>query len=216
MGRKMRVKAGKHYSAEEWVHFAMHQVQQIQAAAMKQHLAAGCKKCSAEANLWSRVVQLAASGVSSEPPFSAVEHVRQAFVLAESRDATLPALIPRLTFDSLWAPALAGVRSVSDASRHVMYAAGQMSIDMRLESEPKSERMNLAGQISMASVQENEFPPMAVVVSGKTGDLATTKTNQFGEFHLAFVPEQGLQISFAIAGKQDILIPLESSALRRR
>ena len=213
----MRVKAGKHYSAEEWVNFAMHQVQQNQLAAMRQHLHAGCKKCSAEANLWSRVAQLAASGVSAEPPFSAVQHVRQAFsVLAESRDTKRHTLIPRLTFDSLWQPALAGVRSVSDASRHVMYAAGQISIDMRLEPEPKSERMNLAGQISMASAEENEFPAIAVVVSGKTSDLATTTTNRFGEFHLAFVPEQGLQISFAIAGKQDILIPLESSAIRRR
>lgn len=213
----MRVKAGKHYSAEEWVNFAMHRAQQNQAVAMKQHLDAGCKNCSREANLWSRVAQLAASGVSAEPPFSAVQHVRQAFsVLAKSRDAKRHTLIPRLTFDSLWNPALAGVRSVSDASRHVVYAAGQMSIDMRLEPEPKSERMNLAGQISMASVQENEFPPIAVVVSGKTGHLATTTTNRFGEFHLAFVPELGLQISFAIAGKEDILIPLESSATRRR
>ncbi len=213
----MRVEAGKHYSAQQWVNFAMHQAEQNEAAAMQQHLDRGCKKCSAEAKLWSRVAQLAASGVSAEPPFSAVEHVRQAFsVLAESRDRKRHRLIPRLVFDSLWQPALAGVRSVSDASRHVMYAAGQMSIDMRLEPEPKSERMNLAGQISMASVQENAFPPIAVVVSGKTGHLATTTTNRFGEFHLAFVPEQDLQITFAIAGKEDILIPLESSANRRR
>jgi hypothetical protein len=213
----MRVKAGKHYPAEDWVNFAMNQLQQSQAAMMKQHLEAGCKKCAAEVNLWSRVAQLATSGASAEPPFSAVQHVRQAFaVLAESRDAKHHALIPRLTFDSLWKPALAGVRSVSDASRHVTYAAGQMSIDMRLEPEPKSERMNLAGQISMASGEEHEFPPIVVVVSGKSGNLAATTTNSFGEFHLAFLPEQGLQISFAIAGKDEILVPLDSSAIRPR
>jgi hypothetical protein len=213
----MGKKHSKHYSAEDWVDFVMHQVQQNQLSDMQRHLDAGCKKCSEMASLWSLVGRVANREPSHEPPASAVQHVRQAFsVLAESRHMNRHVLIPRLAFDSLWQPALAGVRSGAGTSRHMTYAASQMSIDMHLEPEPRSERFNLAGQVSMASGQDRDFPPIPVIVSGKTGSLATTTTNGFGEFHLAFVPEQGLQISFAIAGKEEIVIPLESSWVRGR
>jgi hypothetical protein len=209
-----RRKMGKnnHYAAEDWVDFVMHQIQQDKALEMQMHLDAGCGKCSGIVDLWSRVSQVA-NRESSEPPLSAVQHVRQAFAV---QSKSKHALIPRLTFDSLWQPALAGVRSESDTSRRVLYAAGKMSIDMHLEPEPRSERINLAGQISMVSAQDQDFPPIPVVVFGKTGRLASTTTNGFGEFHLAFVPEPGLQISFAIFGKEEIAIPLESSAIRSR
>ena len=192
--------------------FVMHQAPQSQTSAMKQHLDAGCKRCAGMANLWSRVAQVASRELSFEPPASAVEHVRQAFsVLAESRQA----VIPRLAFDSVWQPALAGIRSgAPGTSRHVIYAAGRLSIDMRLEPEPRSERINLAGQISIRSEQDRNFPPIPVVVSGKTGSLATTTTNSFGEFHLSFVPEQGLQITFAMADQDEIIVPLDSSGIR--
>jgi hypothetical protein len=205
-------KGSKHYSSEEWVDFVMHQAQQSQMSAMKRHLDAGCKRCSDMANVWSRVAQVASRELSPEPPASAVQHVRQAFsVSAESRQA----VIPRLAFDSLWQPVLAGIRSGSPGtSRHVIYAAGRLSIDMRLEPEPRSERINLAGQISIRSEHERSFPPIPVVVSSKTGSLATTTTNSFGEFHLAFVPEQGLQISFAMPDQDEVVIPLDSSGIR--
>jgi hypothetical protein len=202
---------GKHYRTEEWVDFVMNQAPQNQTAEMQKHLDAGCKKCSEMASLWNRVGQIANREVALDPPASAVRHVRQAFsVLASSNRMQ----VPTLTFDSLWSPALAGVRAAAATSRHVMYAANRLSIDMRLEAEPRSERINLAGQISLASVQEQDYPPIPVVVSGKSGHLATTTTNGFGEFQLSFVPEQGLQISFAIAGKEEIVIPLDSSVVR--
>ncbi|MGC2764402.1 MAG: hypothetical protein WB607_02765 [Candidatus Acidiferrum sp.] len=206
-------KNGKHYSAEEWVDFVMEQLAQNRLSEMQGHLEAGCKKCSEMASLWNRVSKVASRETTLEPPASSVQHVRQAFtILANSKDAQ----IPRLAFDSLWQPALAGVRSASATSRHVMYAAGRMSIDMHLEPEPRSERINLAGQVSLATAQGRDYPPIPVAVLGKTGRLAATTTNGFGEFHLAFIPEQGLQISFAIAGKKEIVIPLDSSVGRGR
>jgi hypothetical protein len=206
----MRI-TGKHYRTEEWVDFVMNQAPQNQMADMHKHLDAGCTKCSEMAGLWNRVGQVAQRDSALEPPASAVRHVRQAFsLLANSRRTQ----VPTLTFDSLWQPALAGIRAAAATSRHVMYAANRLTIDMRLEAEPRSERINLAGQVSLASVQDQDYPAIPVVVSGKTGHLAKTTTNAFGEFQLSFVPEQGLQISFAIDGKEQILIPLDSSVVR--
>jgi hypothetical protein len=213
----MSKRTSKHYSTEEWVDFVMRQTPQPEMSAMQSHLNAGCKKCANIASLWSRVGQVASRESSCEPPASAVEHVRQTFaLLAGSRQAERNTLIPRLAFDSLWQPAFAGVRSGLTGSRHVIYASGRMNIDMRLEPEPKSERINLAGQISVPSVENEAFPPTPVVVSGKSGNLAATTTNRFGEFHVAFVPEPGLQVSFDIAGQDQIIVPLDSSGLRSK
>jgi hypothetical protein len=208
--------AGKHYSTEEWVDFVMQQTTQIEMSAMQSHLDAGCKRCANLASLWSRVGQVARRESSCEPPASAVEHVRQSFaLLVKSSGADRKPLIPRLTFDSLWQPAYAGIRSGFTGSRHVMYASGRMSIEMRLEPEPRSERINLAGQISVPSLESEAFPPTPVVVSGKWGILADTTTNRFGEFHVAFVPEPGLQVSFDIVGKDQIIVSLDSSGIPR-
>jgi hypothetical protein len=197
------------------VDFVMQQTPQIQTSAMQSHLDAGCKKCANLASLWSRVGQLAKRDCSCEPPTSAVEQVRRSFsLMVESNSTEHKPLIPRIVFDSLWQPALAGIRSGFTGSRHVIYASGGITIDMRLEPEPRSERINLAGQISAPFQENEEFPPTPVVLSGKSGVLADATTNQFGEFHLAFVPEPGLQITFKIVGKEQIIVPLDSSGIR--
>jgi hypothetical protein len=207
----------KHYSKEEWVDFVMHQTPQSQTELMQSHLDAGCGKCGSIADLWTRVAEVASRESASEPPASAVEHVRHSFALVgESRQSERNTLIPRLAFDSLWQPAFAGVRSGSSGSRHVVYVSGRMSIDMRLEPEPKSERINLAGQISLPPMDNEAFPPTPVVVSGRSGNLAATTTNRFGEFHVAFIPEPGLQVSFDIIGKDQIIVPLDSTGIRSR
>jgi hypothetical protein len=205
----------KHYSEEEWVDFVRNQLPQTQISAMQQHVDAGCTHCSAAANLWTRVDCMAARDASLEPPASAVRHVQQAFTaLADSRHRKHLPLIPRLVFDSLWQPAFAGIRSGSGGSQRVIYKAGDVSIEMRLEPEPKSERITVAGQISIGLVQEQGFPAIPVIVASQTGSLASTTTNRFGEFHTAFVPERGLQIMFIITDEEPLVIPLESPGIR--
>jgi hypothetical protein len=212
----MPTRDSKHYSAEEWADFVRNQVSQSQFSAMQRHLDKNCKRCSEMASLWTRVDQVATRTNLAEPPASAVVHVRRAFSLqAESQQTSREPLIPRLSFDSLWQPAVAGVRSGFASTRHVTYAAANLNIHMHLQPEPKSERIDLAGQISLRSSESRPVPPIPVLVFGKTGNLASTTTNDFGEFHVAFLPDQGLQISFEIAGKE-VVIPLDSSGIRSR
>jgi hypothetical protein len=211
----MPTRDSKHYSAEQWADFVRNQAPENQFSAMKRHLDKNCKRCSKMASLWTRVDQVATRESLAEPPVSAVEHVRRAFpLLTESQNSREP-MIPLLSFDSLWKPAFAGVRSGFATSRHVTYAAADVNIHLHLQPEPKSERIDLAGQVSLRSSESRAFPPIPVVVFGKTGNLASTTTNNFGEFHVAFVPDQGLQISFAIGGKE-VVIPLDSSGIRNR
>jgi hypothetical protein len=155
-----------------------------------------------------------ASRETLAPPASAIQHVRQAFALvAETRRPIRAALIPRLVFNSAWQPAIAGVRSGADTPQRVLYKTRSISIEMHLEPVPRSEQINIAGQITLAE-QAETLAPIAVLLSGKKGKLAATSTNDFGEFNLAFVPEEGLRISFAMADSEELLVPLDGSGLR--
>jgi len=202
----------KHYSAEEWVDFAMQQAPQRQRAEMQRHLDGGCRECSRLLGLWARVGAIAGRERSTEPPESAVRHVRAAFsqMARAQRDERMP-LIPRLSFDSLWQPALVGIRSDSAGPRKLLYRAKDISIEMHIESENKSERVNLTGQIMVGSLVGQSVPPIPVVVSGEEGKVASTMTNSFGEFHLSYVPEEDLQVSFAMVSGDTVVIPLGDS-----
>src|SRR5262249_17739290 len=157
--------------------------------AMQQHLNAGCKTCSKLSGLWDRVSRAAKREPSYEPPESALRHVRHAFVaLTEPRKKRGVLEIPRLVFDSLWQPALAGVRSTAGTPRQVLYRTGEFAIEMRLEPEPVSERVNIAGQLSRADGEAGALVEVAVVVSGAKGKVAETVTNRFGEFQLTVIP----------------------------
>jgi hypothetical protein len=210
----MMAKKNTHFSAEDWVDFTMQQASPEQAKAMKEHLSTGCEKCTKLEDLWSRVAQVAGRDSGHEPPASAVRHVRNAFaILAEAEDSKRAPTVPRLVFDSLWQPALAGVRSAHSTLRQVHYQAGAINIEMRLEPEPRSERVYVAGQVSDAVRQGEGIAEMPVVVASRRGTLTSASTNRFGEFHLAFVPEEGLRISFGTNDKE-ISIPLEGTGIR--
>ncbi|HEY2460221.1 MAG TPA: hypothetical protein VGI16_05420 [Candidatus Acidoferrum sp.] len=209
----MAKKSTTHYSAEDWVDFVMEQASQERMTAMKNHLGSGCRQCSGLAGLWARVNTVASRGISAEPPASAVRHVEQVFAIAaEARREQRPALIPRLVFDSSWQPAMAGVRSGSTTPHRVLYKTRDVSIEMHLEPAPRSERVNISGQITIDG--HVEVAPIAVFLKSNKGKVASTTTNRFGEFHLAFIPEPGLRISFGMTEGEEVLVPLEGSGLK--
>jgi hypothetical protein len=205
----MTKRSPKHYSSEEWVDFAMNQTPQTQKAEMQHHLDAGCKPCAQLLTLWTRVGHVADRDRSLQPPDSAVRHVRAAFSsMARAHEAEQKPLIPRLSFDSLWQPALAGIRSTSSGPRKLLYKSKDISIEMHIEAENKSERVNLTGQISIGSQQGQSMPPIPVVISSEEGKLASSTTNGFGEFHVSYLPGADLQISFELTGGLIVVSPL--------
>src|SRR5262249_787569 len=156
-----------HFSTEQWADLANGQVAGERRQAMQRHLSTGCKDCAALLSLWTHVGEAAKRESSYQPPDSAVRHVRGAFaLLAEPRRSKTLLEIPRLVFDSLWQPAMAGVRSATSSPRQVLYRAGEFSVEMRLEPQPGSDRIYIAGQLSGRRTQSEGIPKVAVVISG--------------------------------------------------
>lgn len=211
----MKKRSTKHYSPEEWVDFAMQLTAQTQKAEMQQHLDVGCKKCAQLRTLWTRIGEIAAREHSLMPPDSAVQHIRSAFasLVMVPREKRAP-LLPRLTFDSLWQPAIAGIRSSAFGMRKLVYKARDISVEMHIEAESRSERVNLTGQISFGSLQGQAVPSLPVMVSGPQGKISSTATNSFGEFHLSYVPDGELLLLFELESGDTVAIPLGDSMER--
>jgi hypothetical protein len=211
----MAAKVSKHFASEDWTDFVNGQLPQEKTQAMQRHLDTGCAKCSKSVALWRSVNQAASREAEFEPPASALRHIRNSFVVASApKKAKRSFEIPRLVFDSLWQPALAGVRSAASTPRQVLYRAGEISIEMRLEPEPSSERVNIAGQVTKSVAHGDGVTGAAVAVFSAKERIAETSTNQFGEFQLSFLPAEGLHISFAVAAGKDISIPLDGAGVR--
>lgn len=204
----------KHFATEEWVDFVNETLAAERMQTMQRHLGTDCKKCSKVVELWQHVREAAKRESQHEPPESAVRHVRSAFVIVQPRKDKLSVEIPRLVFDSLWRPAAVGVRSSPSTPRQVIYRAGEIAIEMQLEPVPNSERINIAGQISDTARQGEGLAEMPVLVSSSKGKVAETSTNRFGEFHLGFVPERNLRISFGVIDGKELSIPLDGAGVR--
>jgi hypothetical protein len=205
----------KHFVSEEWVDFVNNQLSAKQMEPMQRHLENGCERCSKLFETWSLVNQAAGREAQFQVPESAVRHVQNAFaIMAEPKNKASIFEIPRLVFDSLWQPALAGVRSGASAPRHLLYKAGEISIELILEPELPSDRVHIAGQVSSTSAQAEAFALLPVVLRTNSKKLLEAKTNRLGEFQLGFVPEDGLRISFGSTGGKELTIPLDGAGMR--
>lgn len=213
--RKMTKSVTQHYTTEDMVNFVRQQASPQQHSAIERHLTSGCAKCRAAVELWNRVNDATRRELSAEPPASAVLHVRQAFAIAAEaqRPEPLGRRIARLVFDSAWQPVMAGIRSGTATPQRVLYRSQAVSVELNFEPEPRSERVNLTGQVTTTD-KPGAMSPIPVVLSGKNGELAAASTNGFGEFSLAFVPEDGLRLSLTMADSEELLVPLEGAGLR--
>jgi hypothetical protein len=121
-------------------------------------------------------------------------------------------LVAQVVFDPGYAPLPAGVRTAG-ATDHVLYRAGNFTVDLRQESSRGSASISLVGQISRdgdAGDKENRFP-VAVFL----GNAVITKSlsNQFGEFSLNYSRRPDLKLAIAIVDTgRKIEIPLTRSA----
>jgi len=213
--KKKNMTDTKHFSSEEWIDFVKGALAAKQAEPMQRHLETGCRRCSKLFETWNLVHQVGMRDVEYQVPESAVRHVKNAFdIAAEPQTKGGFFEIPRLVFDSFWQPALAGVRSsASGAPRHLLYKAGQISIELVLELETPSDRVHVTGQVSTVAAGDT-LPPVPVVLSSGDRNVAEARTNRQGEFRIGFVPEQGLRLSFGSLMGRNLTIPLDGTGMR--
>jgi len=116
--------------------------------------------------------------------------------------------VARLISDSFHEPLPAGMRSLEDRNRSLLYISGNLMMELHVEVTDGSDRVGLTGQILDSDRPSRTFEGIPVKAQGWKGPLAHATAGKFGEFHLDFNLETGISLVVGIAETQGITIPL--------
>jgi hypothetical protein len=180
---KARGKKG-HFGLEDLADFARNIGPAERLKAMRQHIA-NCGKCSKVTETWQRVTKAAHRLPASEPPEPAVRIVKALYSARAPQRATgLKSLVAELMFDSVLAPAQAGVRSNAANPRQLLFGAGDYRIDLRIEPRDDADKVALLGQILLANNPGKDLGSVRVSLTEGSRVLAKSQTNHLGEFQM--------------------------------
>jgi hypothetical protein len=124
---------------------------------------------------------------------------------APAKRTLLQKLTGSLVFDSLQEPALAGARSSAPSVRHALYEAGDYSVDIRLEEERGSTRMNMVGQLALRSHTKDSFDGIPIMLMSGRKVVAEAVSNEFGEFQLSYEPSSRLKLHVPIHNRREFI-----------
>ncbi len=205
----------KHFSLENWADFANRVIADDKRASMERHLEESCTQCVHTLSRWQWMRRFASQEPLYGPPEDAVKLAKRAFranLPTNKQSATR--WFAELIFDSFGQPALQGVRSGQMNTRHLLYKADDVLIDLQLHATADPNRMSLVGQVMDSRDNEKGIQRVPVLLLYGRDTLAETETNQFGEFLLECEGGKSLLVSVGITGRKEVFIPLDASIWR--
>jgi hypothetical protein len=190
-----------HLSLEELTDFARGIAPSGMAMRVREHLSAGCEDCARVATMLQRVAEAAAQEARYEPDPGSVRIAKAHFAILGPRASKLRELLP-LVFDSLAAPAPAGIRAALITSRQLLYRKDNRAIDIRLEHAPEHHDGILVGQVLDSGHAGRNVGSILVEMLSGGKVVASTATTTFGEFQFLYPPDQEIELCFGISSQQ--------------
>ena len=206
----------EHFSSPQWVDLVRGLLAEHLREEMNQHLQAGCETCHNAHMAWQRFAVFADEESRVDPPRDAVrvaktylaqQHVRDGRT-GTARRAWAPSALATLVFDSNQATAAAGVRAGAGYSRHLLFSAQSLAIDLHVETASKAGWFLLAGQVADSSRPDQLPRAIELALVDGENELSTFKTNEFGEFQCTFDRRKNLTLLFALESGA-IALPLD-------
>jgi len=159
------------------------------------HLAT-CDRCRAQASELEELMEFLERDRENEPPQDALDWTTQLFQPVLRPVAGRAGRILRIAqrvFDSYEQP-VAGVRSAGEIPRQLLYRAGAVDVDLRIERGEG--RISLAGQLLSDAAAFPRDTPVRLESGGAV--RFTTSTNVVGEFSFDRVPEDTYHLSLEL------------------
>jgi hypothetical protein len=209
----------EHFSSPQWADLVRGLLSRDLKAEMDQHLRSHCEQCCTAFATWSGFATFAETESGFETPHDAMRVAKTYLAQQQLRDARPakrrrqrhswagPSMLATLVFDSLQA-APSGVRANSAYSRHLLFAAQSMAIDLHIESASKVGWFLLAGQVADSSKPDQL--PRRIDLSLVDGDneISAFQTNEFGEFQCTFDRRKDLTLLFNLESGE-VALPLD-------
>jgi hypothetical protein len=198
----------KHFDITRWADFARGVGSREAQAEMQEHLSSGCEACAHTRDLLHRFGETLLSAEATPPvPAAVLQRAEGIFRLRQPEKIGFVQVLAQLVYDSFREPLPVGIRTGRSGSRQVLYEAGDICIDLRLEFEKGGALVSLVGQVSNRQRPHHSLAGVPLVLMSGTELLARTLTNQYGEFQLEYEPRNCL--SLHLSSEQNwIQVPL--------
>jgi hypothetical protein len=129
-----------------------------------------------------------------EPPADIVRWGIDLFQpVVQPQGSAVRRIIASLIFDTFDQPLLAGVRRLAVPPRQLLFRAGAVDVDVRIESMEANERINLSGQVLSNGTKFFDNTPVQLESRGTV--RYRTVTNAVGEFTFDEVPKDTYHLS---------------------
>ena len=184
----------RHVTVENLINYMDGQPTGVEKSILENHLAA-CTECT-ELKQEFQVLTLRLQEDSSfEPPAAAVQWGVSLFqpVMQPESKGTLRKMIAALVFDTYDQPMLAGVRRVGAPPRQLLFRAGDVDVDVKIESMEANDRITLVGQVLSSAAKFFDNTPVKLESHGIV--RYRTRTNVVGEFSFDEVPKDTYHLS---------------------
>jgi len=184
----------RHINTEELVDYMDGRVSDQGKLAVENHLSE-CKDCTELREEIRMLVLRLQEDTTYEPPAELLQWGVSLFqpLLQPSTGGKLRKLIAALVFDTFDQPLQAGVRRVGAPPRQLLFRAGDVDVDVKIESIEANDRITLVGQVLSTTAKFFDNTPVKLESHGIV--RYRTMTNLVGEFSFDEVPKDTYHLS---------------------
>jgi len=189
------IPVARHFDRSEWADFVRNQRSPEQRQAMFSHLQSCCSKCKNTKELLERFAVICKGETAYRVPADVERSVKAFFTLNRQPKVSLfQRVVGNSLYDSSNNPLPVGLRAGHQINRHVLFQAGDYSVDLRFEHERGSASMVMVGQIANRRMPEELMAHVPVILFSGSRELTRSLSNSFGEFQLEYTPQANLNL----------------------
>ena len=183
----------RHLTVENIITYMDGQGSDVEKSTLETHLA-GCKECLELKQEFQTLMFQLREDSSFEPPAEVVEWGVNLFQpVMKPEKGGIRKIVASLIFDTFDQPLLAGVRRVGAPPRQLLFRAGDVDVDVKIESMEANDRITLVGQVLSSATKFFDNTPVKLESHGIV--RYRTRTNVVGEFSFDEVPKDTYHLS---------------------
>lgn len=186
----------RHVNAEKLMEYMDGQLTEATKAMIDSHLA-HCPDCEQVRQEIQQFVIWLQSDSTFEPPAETLQWGVNLFQPMlqpqETVGGKIRKIVASLIFDTYDEPMAAGVRRVGAPPRQLLFRAGDVDVDVKIESTEGKDRISLVGQVLSSSQKFFDNTPVKLESHGMV--RYKTMTNAVGEFVFDEVPKDTYHLS---------------------
>ncbi len=185
----------RHVTVENLIDYIEGHTSAVEKSTLEEHVAS-CRECGELKQEFQALIYRLQEDASFEPPAELIQwsiDLFQPVMQPQGAVRGLRKFIASLIFDTYDQPMLAGVRRVGAPPRQLLFRAGDVDVDVKIESMEANDRITLVGQVLSNTAKFFDNTPVKLESHGIV--RYRTTTNVVGEFSFDEVPKDTYHLS---------------------